>query len=52
MTTPSYRPSVIYAAIAGLCLFVISIGLNRFAYTAIIPCLINHHWTTTGHSLT
>lgn len=34
----------IYAALCGLCASLVAIGLARFAYTALIPPLIQSHW--------
>lgn len=34
----------IYAALSGLCASLVAIGLARFAYTALIPPLIQAHW--------
>lgn len=36
-----------YACLAGLSIFIIAIGINRFAYGPIIPFLINDHWLST-----
>jgi predicted MFS family arabinose efflux permease len=38
------RPAVWYHIFAGLCASLISIGLARFAYTPLIPALIQAHW--------
>ena len=37
---------IIYACVAGLCLFAIAMGVNRFSYAPIVPFLVNHHWAT------
>ncbi|WP_454742876.1 YbfB/YjiJ family MFS transporter [Cupriavidus necator] len=34
----------LYAALSGLCASLVAIGLARFAYTALIPPLIQAHW--------
>ena len=34
----------LYAAFAGLCASLVAIGLARFAYTPLIPTLIQAHW--------
>lgn len=38
------QPSVMHAIIAGLCASLVGIGLARFAYTPLIPSLIEAHW--------
>ena len=40
----SKTSSVLYACIAGSCLFAIAMGVNRFSYAPIIPFLVNNHW--------
>lgn len=37
---------LIYPCLAGLALFSIAMGVNRFSYTPIIPFLISHHWAS------
>lgn len=37
-----------YAIIAGLCANLVGIGLARFAYTPLIPSLIQEHWFATS----
>jgi predicted MFS family arabinose efflux permease len=44
--TSSHQFPVWYLSIAGLCCLCIAIGLCRFAYTPIVPALINQHWVT------
>ncbi|MDE1994518.1 MAG: YbfB/YjiJ family MFS transporter [Rhizobiaceae bacterium] len=41
-----------YATIAGLCGSLVAIGLARFAYTPLIPPLINAHWFSAGDTVT
>lgn len=36
--------SAIYAAIAGMCCIFVGLRLGRFAYTPMVPALVNHHW--------
>lgn len=44
-TVPSHRqPSVMHAILAGLCASLVGIGLARFAYTPLIPSLIEAQW--------
>ena len=46
-TTPAMaapRGAVWLAILAGLCASLVSIGLARFAYTPLIPALIQAHW--------
>lgn len=38
------QPSITHAIIAGLCASLVGIGLARFAYTPLIPSLIEAHW--------
>ncbi|GLK90846.1 MFS transporter [Pseudomonas turukhanskensis] len=38
------QPSVMHAIVAGLCASLVGIGLARFAYTPLIPSLIEAHW--------
>lgn len=38
------QPSVMHAIIAGLCASLVGIGLARFAYTPLIPSLIEAQW--------
>jgi fucose permease len=33
-----------YAIVAGMCASLVAIGLARFAYTPLIPLLIQAHW--------
>lgn len=49
MTVNKYS-SIAYACVAGLCLFVIAMGINRFSYGPIIPFLINEHWVTSSQA--
>ncbi|OAJ33266.1 YbfB/YjiJ family MFS transporter [Piscirickettsia salmonis] len=49
MTVNKYN-SIAYACIAGFCLFVIAMGINRFSYGPVIPFLINEHWVTNSQA--
>ncbi|MGY4531775.1 putative MFS family arabinose efflux permease [Pseudomonas sp. TE3786] len=40
----SRQPSVMHAILAGLCASLVGIGLARFAYTPLIPSLIEAQW--------
>ncbi len=42
----------IFAALAGLCASLVAIGLARFAYTPLIPPLIQAHWFTAPQAVT
>ena len=42
----------LYAALAGLCASLVAIGLARFAYTPLIPPLIDAHWFTAADTVT
>lgn len=44
--------AAIYAALAGLCASLVAIGLARFAYTPLIPTLIQAHWFTAAQAVT
>lgn len=35
-----------YNILSGFCLFFMALGVNRFAYTPVIPFLIHEHWLT------
>ncbi|MGF6773711.1 MFS family permease [Paraburkholderia sp. GAS199] len=58
--TPSALPSTsnsldahaIFATLAGLCGSLVAIGLARFAYTPLIPSLIQAHWFTSSQAVT
>ncbi|TCR89794.1 YbfB/YjiJ family MFS transporter [Rhizobium sp. BK376] len=41
-----------FATIAGLCGSLVAIGLARFAYTPLIPSLIEAHWFSAGDTVT
>ena len=43
-STPSPQPIPWFAIVAGLCASLVAIGLARFAYTPLIPPLIDAHW--------
>ncbi|WP_299003384.1 YbfB/YjiJ family MFS transporter [uncultured Shewanella sp.] len=36
----------IYTLLSGFCLFFMALGVNRFAYTPVIPFLVHEHWLT------
>ncbi|MDR7007507.1 YbfB/YjiJ family MFS transporter [Paraburkholderia strydomiana] len=42
----------LYATLAGLCGSLVAIGLARFAYTPLIPSLIQAHWFTSSQAVT
>jgi predicted MFS family arabinose efflux permease len=42
----------LFAALAGLCGSFVAIGLARFAYTPLIPSLIQAHWFTASQAVT
>ncbi|CAB3733097.1 YbfB/YjiJ family MFS transporter [Paraburkholderia rhynchosiae] len=42
----------LYATLAGLCGSLVAIGLARFAYTPLIPSLIEAHWFTSSQAVT
>jgi predicted MFS family arabinose efflux permease len=42
----------LYATFAGLCGSLVAIGLARFAYTPLIPSLIQAHWFTSSQAVT
>lgn len=42
----------LYAALAGLCASLVAIGLARFAYTPLIPTLIQQHWFSSSDTVT
>jgi predicted MFS family arabinose efflux permease len=42
----------LYAMFAGLCASLVAIGLARFAYTPLIPPLIEAHWFTSSQAVT
>ncbi|MDQ0138732.1 YbfB/YjiJ family MFS transporter [Cupriavidus necator] len=41
----------LYAAFSGLCASLVAIGLARFAYTALVPPLIQAHWFPAGQTV-
>src|SRR3990167_4530684 len=43
-TVSRRQPRVMHAILAGLCASLVGIGLARFAYTPLIPSLIEAHW--------
>jgi predicted MFS family arabinose efflux permease len=49
LTTPETDPTLVWRYIfAGLCASLVSIGLARFAFTPLIPELIQAHWFSTS----
>lgn len=42
----------LFATLAGLCASLVAIGLARFAYTPLIPPLIQAHWFTSPQAVT
>jgi MFS family permease len=42
----------LFATFAGLCGSLVAIGLARFAYTPLIPSLIQSHWFTSSQAVT
>ena len=44
--------SALHAALAGLCASLVAIGLARFAYTPLIPALIQAHWFSASDAVT
>lgn len=42
----------LFATLAGLCGSLVAIGLARFAYTPLIPSLIQAHWFTSSQAVT
>jgi len=42
----------LFATLAGLCASLVAIGLARFAYTPLIPPLIQAHWFTSSQVIT
>ncbi|WP_454827046.1 YbfB/YjiJ family MFS transporter [Paraburkholderia xenovorans] len=42
----------LFATLAGLCGSLVAIGLARFAYTPLIPSLIQEHWFTSSQAVT
>jgi predicted MFS family arabinose efflux permease len=43
-------PSALHATLAGLCAVLVGIGLARFAYTPLIPALIDAQWFTAAQA--
>ncbi|MFM0597128.1 MULTISPECIES: YbfB/YjiJ family MFS transporter [Paraburkholderia] len=50
--TPSLDTRALFATLAGLCGSLVAIGLARFAYTPLIPSLIQAHWFTSSQAVT
>src|ERR1700758_3611159 len=50
--TSSLDARAIFATFAGLCGSLVAIGLARFAYTPLIPSLIQAHWFTSSQAVT
>ncbi|MDE1180142.1 YbfB/YjiJ family MFS transporter [Paraburkholderia sp.] len=49
---PSLDARLLYATLAGMCGSLVAIGLARFAYTPLIPSLIQAHWFTSSQAVT
>jgi predicted MFS family arabinose efflux permease len=47
---PCREISATHATLAGLCAVLVGIGLARFAYTPLIPALIDAHWFTAAEA--
>jgi predicted MFS family arabinose efflux permease len=47
-TSPTPRNAIWLPIFSGLCASLVSIGLARFAYTPLIPSLIQSHWFSAG----
>jgi MFS family permease len=50
--TPQLTRAAWFAAIAGLCGSLVALGLGRFAYTPLIPPLIEAHWFSSEDAVT
>lgn len=50
--TTSLDTRALFATLAGLCGSLVAIGLARFAYTPLIPSLIQAHWFTSSQAVT
>ena len=48
VTSSDSSPAATRAILAGLCASLVGIGLARFAYTPLIPALIEAHWFAAG----
>lgn len=44
--------NALFATLAGMCGSLVAIGLARFAYTPLIPSLIQAHWFTSSQAVT
>ncbi|XHS76528.1 YbfB/YjiJ family MFS transporter [Burkholderiaceae bacterium UC74_6] len=42
--SPSPSPPVWRAVLAGLCAYLVGLGLARFAYTPLLPAIVQAHW--------
>jgi len=49
---PPLDIEAMFAMLAGLCASLVAIGLARFAYTPLIPPLIQAHWFTSSQAVT
>lgn len=49
---PALDARALHAALAGLCASLVAIGLARFAYTPLIPALIQAHWFSAADAVT
>jgi predicted MFS family arabinose efflux permease len=47
---PDRQISAVHATLAGLCAVLVGIGLARFAYTPLIPALIDAQWFTAAEA--
>lgn len=50
--TSSLDARTLFAAFAGLCGSLVAIGLARFAYTPLIPSMIQAHWFSSSQTVT
>lgn len=48
---PSLDAQALYATFAGMCASLVAIGLARFAYTPLIPSLIQAHWFSASQAV-
>jgi len=52
LDTQTFDSRAVYATVAGFCGSLVAIGLARFAYTPLIPSLIQAHWFSASQSVT
>lgn len=50
--TPFLDARALFSAFAGLCGSLVAIGLARFAYTPLIPSMIQAHWFSSSETVT